>query len=76
MAREEFESRDWPHASFMPMTFSAEKVLAFYNGAMKSRLPRSPWHEGRVRLDNGFSNMPQIVVEPPQVKPMNLRPIA
>jgi hypothetical protein len=72
-AGEEIETREWPHPSFFPLNYSAGKVLDFFNGAMKSRLPRSPWHEGRVRLDNGLNNVPGIVdVRPPQLQPMNL----
>jgi hypothetical protein len=74
---ETIETTAWPHASFMPLNFSAQKVLAFFNGALQSRLTLSPWHEGRVRLDNGLSDAPMIFdVTPPQVKPMNLRPVA
>jgi hypothetical protein len=75
-ASEEIETREWPHPSFFPLNYSAGKVLDFFNGAMKSRLPRSPWHEGRVRLDDGVSNAPGIVdIRPPRVQPMNLRPV-
>jgi hypothetical protein len=71
------ETTSWPHASFWPLNCSAEKVLAFFNGALRSRLSISPWHEGRVRLDNGLSDAPMIFdVTPPQVKPVNLRPVA
>ena len=52
-ASEIIESKAWPHESFQALNFSAEQVLAFFNGALKSRLPLSPWHENRVRLDNG-----------------------
>jgi hypothetical protein len=55
---ETIETTDWPHASFRPLNHSAKMVLNFFNSAMKSRLTRSPWHEGRVRLDNGLSDAP------------------
>jgi hypothetical protein len=55
---ETVQTTSWPHPSFRPLNCSAEKVLAFFNGAMKSRLTRSPWHDGRVRLDNGISDAP------------------
>jgi len=76
-AGEIIKTTEWPHPSFRPLNFSAEKVLAFFNSEMKSRLPRKPWFDGRVRLDNGLSNVPRIVdVKPPQIQPMNLRPVA
>jgi hypothetical protein len=65
----------WPHQSFRPLNFAAEKVLAFFNGALRSRLTLSPWHAGAVRLDNGMSDAPAIFdVRPPQIKPVDLRP--
>jgi hypothetical protein len=57
---ETIETTEWPHASFRPLNFSAEKVLSFFNSAMKSRLPRSPWFNGQVRLDNGLSGPTEI----------------
>ena len=54
------ETRDWPHASFRPLNYSAEKVLSFFNSAIKSRLPRSPFFDGRVRLENGLSGPTEI----------------
>jgi hypothetical protein len=59
-AGDEFVSQSWPHPSLRPLNYSAEKVLSFFNSAMKSRLPRSPWHEGRVRLDNGLTGPTEI----------------
>jgi hypothetical protein len=74
---EEIESTAWPHPSFMPLNYSAERVLAFFKSEMKSRLTVSPWLNGQVRLDNGLSNAPiPADVKPPQVQPMNLRPVA
>ena len=74
---ETLETTDWPHASFRPLNYSAEKVLSFFNSAIKSRLPRSPWHGDQVRLDTGLNNAPGIVdVSPPKLQPMNLRPVA
>jgi hypothetical protein len=76
-AGEIISTTQWPHASFRPMNYSAEKVLAFFNGATKSRLPRAPWHEGRIRLDNGISDAPMMFdVRPPQIRPVDLRPIS
>jgi hypothetical protein len=73
----EISTTDWPHSSMRPLNFSAEKVLAFFNGAMKSRLTVSPWHGDQVRLDNGLSNVPMLTeVKSPKLQPMNLRPVA
>jgi hypothetical protein len=70
----EIESMSWPHSSFRPLNFSGQKVLAFYLGALRSRLPLSPWHEGAVRLDNGMSDAPQIFdVRPPQIRGVDMR---
>src|SRR5712675_582092 len=49
------ETREWPHASFRPLNYSAAKVLDFFNTRMKSRLPRSPWEGDRLRLDDGLT---------------------
>jgi hypothetical protein len=74
-AGEEIESTCWPHPSMRALNYSAERVLAFFNSEMKSRLTVSPWHGGQVVLDNGLSNMPGIVnIKPRLPQPMNLRP--
>lgn len=75
---DEITTTQWPHSSFRPLNFSAQQVLAFFNGVMKSRLPRSPWYAGQVRLDNGLSGgvIGLADVRPPQIQPMNLRPVA
>jgi hypothetical protein len=73
-AGEEIETKEWPHPSFRPLNYSAERTLSFFNNQMKSRLPRSPWHEGRLRLDNELSNAPPIFnPRPPQIKPVDLQ---
>jgi hypothetical protein len=75
-ASEIIESKAWPHESFQPLNYSAEQVLSFFKGALRSRLPTTPWYENRVRLDNGLSGPATPDVRPPQVKPMDLRPVA
>jgi hypothetical protein len=52
---DEISTTAWPHPSMRPLTFGAEKVLEFFKASMKSRLPSSPWYQGRLRLDNGLS---------------------
>jgi hypothetical protein len=73
---DEIETTAWPHASFRPLNYSAERTLAFFNLEMKSRLTKSPWHEGRLRLDNGISDAPPIEIRTIEPQPMNLRPVA
>jgi hypothetical protein len=53
-AREEIETREWPHESFIPLNYSASRVLDFFNSRMKSRMSRSPWAGDRLRLDDGL----------------------
>jgi hypothetical protein len=67
-AGEIIETKDWPHASFIPLNYGAERVLAFFNTAIKSRMTNSPWHFGALRLDDGMSGpiVPAIDVPPPQ----------
>jgi hypothetical protein len=74
-AGEIIETTEWPHVLFFPLNYSAKKVLEFFNGAMKSRLPRSPFGpDGRLRLENGLTGTTVVSLVPPQLKPMDLRP--
>lgn len=76
-AGEIVETTNWPHASMQGLNYSGQQVLAFFKAEMKSRLPVSPWYRDQVRLSNGLSNAPGISdVKPPQLQPMNLRPVA
>jgi len=54
-AGEVIESTDWPHPSFSPLNFSAKQVQRFFSTQMKSRMQRSPFSGGRIRLDNGLT---------------------
>jgi hypothetical protein len=69
------ETTSWPHATFAPLNFSAKQVMQFFSTQMKSRMQRSPFSGGRIRLDNGLvgSLTPQ-TTKPPQLQPMDLRP--
>jgi hypothetical protein len=58
-AREEFESKSWPHPSFHPLNESAAKVLQFFSMRQKSRLPISPWRVDRIVLDDGLTGPSQ-----------------
>jgi hypothetical protein len=68
------QTDQWPCAgTFVPLNYSAREVLNFFNSRQKSRLPRSPMADGRVRLDDGLSNpMPKIGL--PKLPSMDLQP--
>ena len=74
-AGEIIETTEWPNPGTMtPLNYSGRQVMEFFTSRQKSRLPRSPWADGRIRLDDGLSNpMPKIIA--PQVQPMDLRPV-
>jgi hypothetical protein len=55
-AGEVIQSTEWPHPTFQPKNYAAQRVLAFFGSAPKSRLARSPWFDDQVRLDDGLSN--------------------
>jgi hypothetical protein len=73
---EEIESTCWPHPSMQPLNYSAQRVRAYFISAMRSRLQHSPWRDGQVRLEDGLSGPLPGHVSTPQIKPMNLRPVA
>jgi hypothetical protein len=58
-AREEIETKEWPHPSFFPLNYSAKKVLDFYTTRQRSRLGRSPWRGDRLVLDDGLTGPTQ-----------------
>jgi hypothetical protein len=55
---EELEITAWPHASMTALNETAKQVLAYFTSHQKSRLPMSPWRNGRLRLDDGLSGAP------------------
>jgi hypothetical protein len=69
-AGEIVETREWPHASFHPLNYAAEKVLDYFRNHPKSRLPRSPWFGDRVRLSDGLSGVGEIKPTLPQLEPV------
>ena len=76
VAGEIIETKFWPHPSFLPQNYSAEKVLAFFNGAMKSRLGRTPWVGDRIVLNDGLSGTLLSGVQSPKPEPFDTRPAA
>jgi hypothetical protein len=73
-AGEIIETTDWPHSSFFPLNYGAKKVHEFFSKQMKSRMQRSPWASGQIRLDNGLTGSLTPNAAAPQLQPMNLRP--
>jgi hypothetical protein len=57
-AGEELEITVWPHASMVPLNESARRVLDYFTSHLKSRLPQTPWRNGRLRLEDGLSGAP------------------
>jgi hypothetical protein len=56
-----------------PLNYSARQVIDFSTSRQKSRLPRSPWANDQVRLDDGLTGaMPKITS--PQPEPVRLQP--
>jgi hypothetical protein len=79
----EIESTCWPHPSMRPAGpiddpahYAAERVLEFFNAAMRSRLQHSPWRDGCLHFEDGLSGPLPGHVSTPKVAPMNLRPVA
>jgi hypothetical protein len=71
------ESKSWPHPSFHPQNYSAERVLSYFIGAMKSRLPLSPFRGDRIVLADGISGaLPVDVRAAPKPAPFDTRPAA
>jgi hypothetical protein len=68
------ETKAWPHSSFLPLNYGAERVLEFFNLQMKSRMTTSPWFNDSLRLDNGLIGTHIVRAAPPQLQPMDLRP--
>jgi hypothetical protein len=54
-AGEEIETKSWPHPTMHPLNESARRVLEFFKMRQRSRLPLSPWRDGRIVLDDGLT---------------------
>jgi hypothetical protein len=64
------ETKKWPHASFRPLNFAAEKVLDFFNNHQKSRMTLAPWLDDRVHLNDGLSGNLWVKPTLPLLKPI------
>lgn len=51
----EFSSQAWPHPTLCPLNYSAAKVLDYFNTRQRSRMPLSPWRNGKIDLDDGLT---------------------
>lgn len=73
-AGEVIETTFWPNPGTMTgLNFSAREVLSYFSGRQKSRLPRSPWFDNQVRLEDGLGGpLPQI--KAPQPEPVRMAP--
>lgn len=73
-ANEVIETTEWPNPGTMtPLNYAAKQVMEFFTTRQHSRLQRSPWVEGQLRLDDGLSGaMPKIGV--PHLEPVRLAP--
>jgi hypothetical protein len=65
------ETTEWPHPMFWPLNYSAKRVLDFLNSRQKSRLPRSPWADDQVRLEDGLGG-PQPQIKAPKPEPVRM----
>jgi hypothetical protein len=60
----------------VPLNHSAQHVREFFTSRQKSRLPLSPWRNGRLHLDDGRAgsqpdlrpNLPRAAEEPTPVR--------
>jgi hypothetical protein len=67
-------SDQWPNPGTMtPLNYSAREVMNFFNSRQKSRLPRAPWANDQVRLEDGLGG-PQPQIKAPQPEPVRLQP--
>jgi hypothetical protein len=73
-AGEIIETTEWPNPGTMaPLNYSAREVLNFFNSRQKSRLPRSPWANDQVRLEDGLGG-PQPKIVAPKPEPVHQQP--
>jgi len=71
-AGETIETTAWPHLSMQPLNESAKQTLNYFRDHMKSRLPQTPWRNGRLYLDDGLTGTAPTVFRPalPTAAPM------
>jgi hypothetical protein len=73
-AGEVIETTEWPNPGTMtPLNYSARQVMEYFTSRQKSRLPRSPWANDQVRLDDGLSG-PLPKIKAPQPERVRMQP--
>jgi hypothetical protein len=71
-AGEVIETTEWPNPGTMtPLNYSARQVTEFFTNRQKSRLPRAPWANDQVRLEDGLGG-PQPQIKAPKPEPVRL----
>jgi hypothetical protein len=58
------ETTSWPHLSMQPLNHSATATRDYLRDHMKSRLPQTPWRNGRLNLDDGLTGTAPTVFKP------------
>jgi hypothetical protein len=73
-AGEIISTTEWPNPGTMtPLNFSAREVMSYFTSRQRSRLPRTPWFDNQVRLEDGLGG-PQPKITPPRPEPVDLHP--
>jgi hypothetical protein len=73
-AGEVITTDQWPNPGTMtPLNYSAFQVMQYFSSRQKSRLPRSPWANDQVRLEDGLGG-PQPQIKAPQPERVRLQP--
>jgi hypothetical protein len=68
------ETTEWPNPGTMtPLNYSARQVMDFFTSRQRSRLPRAPWFDNQVRLEDGLGG-PQPKITTPRPEPVDLHP--
>jgi hypothetical protein len=56
-AGEIVETKDWPHSSFLGITYGAKMILEFFKSRPRSSLTTTPWDLNQIRLVGGMAPM-------------------
>lgn len=49
------ETTAWPSPSMVPLNETARQIREYFTSHQKSRLPISPWRDGKLHLDDGLT---------------------
>ena len=54
------ETTEWPNPGTMtPLNYSARQIMEWFTSHQKSCMPRAPWRDGQVFLDDGLTGPTQ-----------------